>query len=218
MSSKVFDKKLRTVEKRNRHIQNTIDNEKIRNEFLGDIKSQCLGQDAKSGHYLETIANYLLESPDIESGRKIRDTFYPSEKYYWSKSSVAKNLQVSSERLENIPDDSNKQPNLDTLRNLFKIDNIDQSVIRNVILLGFMNPEIRIKVSEIDDSLLDALDWLCSEIGQSMTAQDKKLIIMFDGQETVSSIANKLGVSHQNISKKIKKICKNAEKWLRIEN
>lgn len=218
MSSKVFNKKLRTVQERTEHIHNIVDEEQIRDEFFGDIQSGCLAQDSKSGHYLETIANYILESPNVESGRKINDTFYPSEKYYWSKAAIAKNLQVTSERLENYPEEDHSDYSSGGLRSLFCLDNLSQEVIRNFILLGLCSQTKRNELCSDDEELLDAINWLGQEIDESLTASDKILVSFFDGTNNVSTVANMIGVSHQNISKKIKKICKNAEKWLRNQN
>lgn len=214
MSSRIFDKNLRTVKERIEHIDSILNKSKIREEFLGDVKRGLLAQDSRSGHYLETVANYLLESPDIESGRKINNTFYPNEKYYWSKTSIAKCLKVSSDKLENYPEEQRFEIGQDTIRVLFKFDRINQKVIRNFILLGLVNKNKRDEASNNNQLLLEALNWLGEEIWNSMSEQDRKLVLLFDGRNSISYVANLLGVSHQNISKKIKKICKNAEKWL----
>lgn len=218
MSSKLFDKKLRTVQKRTKHVQEMLDGIQIRKEFSGDVRSGHLAQDSRSGHYLETVANYILESPDVESGRKINDTFYPSEKYYWSKTSLAKNLQVTSEQLENLPEHNRIDYSSEALRSLFDIHNLNQDVIRNFIVLGMMKQEKRTDVCADDENLLDALNWLSQEIEESLTSSDKILVAFFDGQNNLSTVAQMVGVSHQNVSKKLKKICKNAEKWLRNQN
>ncbi|MCC4466858.1 hypothetical protein [Limosilactobacillus reuteri] len=209
----IFDKSLNRVSDRNQHIYNLVDKEAINRDIAKDVVSERMAQETRTGHFLETVANYILESPNIDSGRKVEESFYPSERYYWSKSSVAKNLLVSTDKLNNYPAKMDKEVNQGALTELFKFENIGISEIRRVITLGLLTPEVRDRIDNPD--LRDAISWLCEEILSSMTCQDREFIANFDGKSNISKIAYKLGMSHQNVSKKLKKICKNAEKWLR---
>ena len=120
--------------------------------------------------------------------------------------------------MENHPEEDHSDYSSEGLRSLFCLDNLSQEVIRNFILLGLCSQTRRNELCADDEELLDAINWLGQEIDESLTASDKILVSFFDGTNNVSTVANMIGVSHQNISKKIKKICKNAEKWLRNQN
>ena len=84
MNSRVFNKGFKGIDERKKHVERELDVLKLQDRISADVKGEIKGEDSSTGRYLENVANYILESKDIKSNRKIKDTFYLSEKYYRS--------------------------------------------------------------------------------------------------------------------------------------
>lgn len=213
MADEIFDKTKRMLKHRHDHVVRSLED---RAKELPQYVVGELAVDTKRGTYLQNVANYLLESPDITSGRRIKHAFYPSEKYYWTHSKTAEST-VLGVNLAGVTYEKYQNKSLADQRayitRIFNAKNLGEREIRRFITLGMMTSEL----SDYSQEMVEAICWLRSEITLACYRDgDIELLEYFDGVRGVVEIAKEIRVSHQNISKKLKKICKNTEKRLRI--
>lgn len=213
MVNEIFDKSKRTLKNRRSHVELNLKNS------IGELSNYVAGEratDTKRGVYLQNVANYLLESPDIASGRRIKHAFYPSEKYYWTHSKTAQSTVLGAD-LSSVTYEKYQKETLADQRayitRIFNAKHLGEREIRRFITLGMMTSDL----SDYSQDMVDAICWLRSEITLACYKDgDVELLEYFDGSRGVVEVARKTRVSHQGISKKLKKICKNTEKRLRI--
>lgn len=159
-----------------------------------------------------------METPGIRSGLKSQYRFYRDDKYYWSKLSLPRHTIVGGDLNHGIVQEyevANQEDREEYLNRLFVIDCLSVDQVRRFIYLGLVWPE-RVKgFEDYSEELQGAIKWLAEEIKESATTNDLILLKEFDGNAMVTEIADKYGVSHQNISKKIGKIAKNFLKRVR---
>lgn len=98
MMNDIFDKELETSELRGNHIAENIDeielNEEIRQHMTGDTRFS----DTSLSTHLDNLADYFLESGDVESNRKIDQSFFKTEREY-GHSKQSKTALISEENI-----------------------------------------------------------------------------------------------------------------------
>lgn len=99
----------------------------------------------------------------------------------------------------------------DYLKRLFRPENMTIDFFRNFIKAGLLDDHTDIYQSD-DIELLWHLRSIRELILKSCKSNaDLIFLKFFDGKNSVSQAAKLMGVRHQNASKRLKKICKNAQ-------
>lgn len=213
----LFDNTKESYEERKDYLNETLNNDLLSRIITREI---ALGRNAESsfsGYFTEQLGNYLLGGTGIGSPRRASEPFYPSERYYKSHKAISRITRPwglmdgyqqetrSKEFLKSTQEDKNGY-----LMRLFNPETITVDNLRNFIKQGFCKgiPE------EISDPLLrDNLENL-RQIILKICDRKKDLIFLnyFDGSRNLNDIASELGISHQAVSKKLKKISEKARK------
>lgn len=205
MTLTVFDKNKEFFNERSKHIDYILEND---NNLRKQITKQvCVGErieDSKLGEYLDNIANYLLESKDVESGRKIKNDYYRSEKDYHSNFAIGKHtVPVDSQTISSFSDSSEHidySINGDYLRKLFSPEKLSEDDIRRFIVAGYNYTKVKNK------ELGGAVKWLNDEIWLVASKGEKEIIKLFDGNRKIKEVAEIKGITSQAISYYLKNI------------
>ncbi|KRL07913.1 hypothetical protein [Liquorilactobacillus hordei] len=212
MNNKLFDKEKKTFYDRSKHIDRIINEETLNNEIRGVISKNGTIEETNTGNYLDRIANYLLESKDLPSGRKVEYGYYRSERDYRSNFTTGRNtVPISSEIIEQLNEisvNTNKHINKEFIKRLFNPQSLSEDDIRRFIINGCNYTQTDL------EELRGAISWLWDVIINECTGREKEVIKMFDGDITVREIAEKSETTFQNIYKILKNICKKTKKWL----
>lgn len=212
MDNIIFDTRKKTFEERSKHIEMSISENKLNKEISNLINKNETLDGTKTGNYLERITNYLLESEDILSGRKVEYDYYRSEKDYKSNFATGRNsIPISNEIIEKIneyPQYTNKHIDINFIKRLFNPEKLSEDDIRRFIVKGC-------NYTRTDsEELRNALSWLWDVIMTECTDREKEIVNMFDGKRTVKEVAEMQGITSQGISYFIKNISKKALKSL----
>lgn len=172
--------------------------------------------DTSFGNFLDDVANYLLESKDIDSGRKIKDTFYRNEKHYKSSYAMGKNTAVDTDLTEwKMNEQTIEDSVLDDyssvngyLNRLFNTDNLDRMEIRKLIMnIGKLE-----KVTSKE--LLSAFEWFKDVLKDSLSEKDLDFVSLFKKYDKIADISKELNVSSQAVSNKLTRVCDKIKKNL----
>lgn len=158
-----------------------------------------------------------MESQDIDSGRKIEDTFYRNEKHYKTSYSIGKNTAVNTDLVEwKMNEHTLMDSELDDyssssgyMSRLFNPNNLDRITIRKII----MNMGEFDKVK--DKELISALEWFEDVLNDSLNEKELEFISLFKECNKVSDVSDKLNVSAQAVSNKLTRLCDKVEKKLK---
>lgn len=207
MQSRLFNKKLKNINERKQHVENELDIIDLQDKITADVGREVRAEDSATGKYLENVANYILESKDIESNRKIKDTFYLSEKYYRSHTADGRYSYPDTEWIESIGENEYHDREGYSKR-MFDYEKLTESDLRN-FMLNWCN------------YTQEDLGWLRSDymdlrecIESISNADDLKMLNLFDGKRTISDVADILGVKQPSVTKRIKKISKKFRKMV----
>lgn len=214
LTKRVFNKEIENIEGRKIYVADIlgqIDN--IDEMVARELEKGSNLENTKIGGYLDRVANYLLESKDIESGRKINDTFYLSEKDYRSHYSMGRNCYPSSEDVldfyEKGAAEEQMQNNLNReyVDRLFNFSNLTESDMRRFITSGCNYPD------DISEHLRQSIEWLYDELFRIASKGEKEIMALFQEGKNIKEIALIKGVTERSVRKSLKNICrKGAEK------
>lgn len=207
MNSRVFNKGFKGVDERKKHVERELDVLKLQDKISADVKGEIRGEDSPTGKYLENVANYILESKDIKSSRKIKDTFYLSEKYYRSHTAAGRYTVPDTEWIESIGGD-NYYDRESYCKRLFRLGELTEDDLRSFIL-NWSN-YTQEDLGWLEQSYMDLRD----KIESVANEDDLKMLNLFDGKRSISEVATILGVKQPAITKRIKKISKNLRKMV----
>lgn len=201
----VFDKNKELFHERSKHIGHFFENDDTLKKQIN--QQVCTGErieDSKLGEYLDNIANYLLESKDIESGRKIKNDYYRSEKDYHSNFAMGKHtIPVDSQTINAFNDSSERIEHHisgDYLRKLFSPEKLSEDDIRRFIAAGYDHTKVENK------KFSEAIRWLQDEIWLVASKGEKEIIKLFDGKHRIKEVAEIKGITSQAISYYLKNI------------
>lgn len=186
-------------------MEDTFDVNKLNKVVTEKVKNGENIDETGFGKFIDNVANYLLESSDIESGRKIEDTFYRNEKQYRSSYAMGKNTIASNELVEYQLNEDTLTDNLSDekgyIMRLFNVDNLDKTTIKRLIMnIG--------KKSEIhNETLLSALSWFEDELKLILNDKELEFINLFKNGDSIATIATEIGRTRQTVNKKLNNIC-----------
>ncbi|TGB09669.1 hypothetical protein [Limosilactobacillus reuteri] len=224
MSEKLFDTSLKTYKERKTNVEKELSTEFFEEINRDDIKKNRTMMEGYSGWFSDRIAQYLVHSHDVETPKGADYPFYASDNDYY-RTGIAKAILLTdnigswtddiSSREYEIQEKANKDA---YLRRLFDEKNLNPNILRNFIKMGLHKDLRRLDMEEYSFILLRGLQKLQKIVWKGCKKEsDKVLLKYFDGKRSIEEIASIYGVSRQNISKKITKICKNAIKRLHTE-
>lgn len=212
----IFNTEIKKYKERKQNVQNNIDDVKVKKTFIEDVQQGKSAEETYTGRYLERLGTYLLKSGDVDSIRRGKYTFFYDEEYYKDKNKTGKHTTPNTELIEQEDgtelktltqtDTEQVYLNKEYIQRLFKIGNLTELDLRNFILNWGNYTQIDL------EELYEAVTWLKMEIMDNCTQQDIEMLNLFDGKRNITEVARILNVSKQNVSKKIKKICKKVMK------
>lgn len=201
---KSFDNKKKKYEDRKKHVEDVLDtvelDEILAQAVCGD--DYTLGKIEKS---LEDLGTYLLKSSDIESERKIKNSFYRDEiryrEYAIGKNTTSVDFE-DREDLHTIHDYEDVDLSEDYIFSLFDPEKITAKEKRNVLKIGVKELGL-IK----NKYLIDEIEYLFEEqIENSRSGKDLLIINYASMGLTDYEISKKLKIPRRTISENLKKI------------
>ena len=201
---KSFDNKKKKYEDRKKHVEDVLDSVEL-DEILAQAvcgDDYTLGKIEKS---LEDLGTYLLKSSDIESERKIKNSFYRDEiryrEYAIGKNTASVDFE-NREDLHTIHDYEDVELSEDYIFNLFDPEKITAKEKRNVLKIGVK------ELSLIKNKyLIDEIEYLFEEqIENSRSGKDLLIINYAAMGLTDYEISKKLKIPRRTISENLKKI------------
>ena len=201
---KSFDNKKKKYEDRKKHVEDVLDtvelDEILAQAVCGD--DYTLGKIEKS---LEDLGTYLLKSSDIESERKIKNSFYRDEIRYREYAIGKNTASVDFENREDlhiIHDYEDVDLSEDYIFSLFDPEKITAKEKRNVLKIGVK------ELSLIKNKyLIDEIEYLFEEqIENSRSGKDLLIINYASMGLTDYEISKKLKIPRRTISENLKKI------------
>ena len=201
---KSFDNKKMKYEDRKKHVEDVLAgvelDEILTQAVCGD--DYTLGKIEKS---LEDLGTYLLKSSDIESERKIKNSFYRDETRYREYAIGKNTTSVDFENREDlhiIHDYEDVELSEDYIFSLFDPEKITAKEKRNVLKIGVKELGL-IK----NKYLIDEIEYLFEEqIENSRSGKDLLIINYASMGLTDYEISKKLKIPRRTISENLKKI------------
>ena len=201
---KSFDNKKKKYEDRKKHVEDVLDSVEL-DEILAQAvcgDDYTLGKIEKS---LEDLGTYLLKSSDIESERKIKNSFYRDETRYREYAIGKNTASVDFENREDlhiIHDYEDVELSEDYIFSLFDPEKITAKEKRNVLKIGVK------ELSLIKNKyLIDEIEYLFEEqIENSRSGKDLLIINYASMGLTDYEISKKLKIPRRTISENLKKI------------
>ena len=216
MSKGVFDRELKSLESRIENVNRGLGNaNSMYAKIKQDIRHERLSERTPTGVYLSRVGNYILESRDIKTCRKIKSSFYLDEQNYRAHSKIARHTVLTDYCDFDVYDDYVRDDQRDLnayLRRL--VDSIYDSpdVLHNFITSGVYYYSEQGYNFDCSPEIKELIEFLTECINAVINKQDKKILKKITGNTYLKEIAKESGVSHQSISKRIKKIVKNSWK------
>lgn len=219
MTTKLFDNTLEKYDERKDYLNENLDNELLSRIITREINLGRNAESSFSGYFTEQLGNYLLGGTGIGSPRRASEPFYPSERYYKSHMSISRITRpwglMEGHQQETRSKDylrSSQEDRNGYLERLFDPEKITVDNLRNFIKQGYCKG---IPSEITDPTLRDKLENL-RQIILKICNRKKDLIFLnyFDGVRNLNDIATELGVSHQAVSKKLKKISEKSQKMV----
>ena len=201
---KSFDNTKKKYEDRKKHVEDVLDSVEL-DEILAQAvcgDDYTLGKIEKS---LEDLGTYLLKSSDIESERKIKNSFYRDEIRYREYAIGKNTASVDFENREDlhiIHDYEDVELSEDYIFSLFDPEKITAKEKRNVLKIGVK------ELSLIKNKyLIDEIEYLFEEqIENSRSGKDLLIINYASMGLTDYEISKKLKIPRRTISENLKKI------------
>ena len=201
---KSFDNTKKKYEDRKKHVEDVLAgvelDEILAQTVCGD--DYTLGKIEKS---LEDLGTYLLKSSDIESERKIKNSFYRDEIRYREYAIGKNTASVDFENREDlhiIHDYEDVELSEDYIFSLFDPEKITAKEKRNVLKIGVKELGL-IK----NKYLIDEIEYLFEEqIENSRSGKDLLIINYASMGLTDYEISKKLKIPRRTISENLKKI------------
>lgn len=206
----IFDKNIKTFKERSENVQRNLEFSLVEDEIRKNLSRGEVTEDTQIGKYLDSVANYLLASDDVPSGRKAKDSHYRNEKDYRNNYSIGRNTIADTEKVVDFSDDLvEREQFIDRkgyIKRLFDPKNLTIDVLRDFIVNWGNYTQVE------TEELREAIKWLQMEIRECVTEDEWKLIKKFEKFHTMTEVALNMGISQPAVSKKIKKICQKIQK------
>lgn len=198
---------LKSYNKRKEWVEKTIKN---------SFDEYCIGlanialtdrqfEEQKVPRALDMMGSYLLKSRDIESPRKIEDTFHIAEEDFL-KTKISKESTVIDVSSGVFDISRQKETSLDIgrIKELLNVHNMNFDEKKKLVTKGLPFKD------EEDSDLCVFMKELYFDICSNLQKEDDKIILdlMISGVSE-EDISNNLGTTRQNINKKIKRIISN---------
>lgn len=213
---KIFNTTLKSKSDRNNNLRELLDADKLQRHIKNEVSHHQLGTHSFSGWFTDRLGNYLFDSKNVDSHRNSEYSFYGNESHYWARK-VPGNMLLT-EDVEEIVDGKDflreQRENKEAyLSKLFDPDKISEDDYKNFIKAGYFNRDPR--SLEIDNEIIiDGMRQMRAIILSACKVGDFNFLKKFNGENSINDIATITGVSHQAVSKKLKKICKNSRKMV----
>lgn len=222
MNKTLFNTELMTYEERKENINKELSSKFFEEFNHDDIDKGKTMVESYSGWFSDRIAQYLVHSRDIDNPRETEYPFYASDHDYY-KTGIAKAILLSAQVDDWVDpimskdyEVKNQENKKGYIERLFNIDNLEVNDLRNFVKLGFYKDLKKLNFGDYSFELLRNLQDLQKIIQLGCTKNtDQTFLNYFDGERSINEIADVYGIAHQNVSKKLTRICKNALKKVR---
>lgn len=221
---RLFNTDIKGVKARIKNINNLLLGRKVNEWIKREVGNQQLATDSYSGVFTQNLGNYVFNGSNAGSVRTDNYPFYLSENHYWDKA-LQKSLSLT-DNIESVSDTvalsdyykSESQNTDEYIRKLFRWSDITSENIKQFIRLGLSDSHHSIYSSDNLEliyhlrQIQQAIECACP------STADLIFLKYFNGKRNNSEIAELMNVSHQSVSKRLKKISKKAKKWLQNQN
>lgn len=187
-----------------------------------DIDKGKTMAESYSGWFNDRIVQYLVHGRNIDNPKETDYPFYASDyDYYRTRMAKATLLTAQIDDWVNpimsrdyeIKNQENKK---EYIERLFDTNNLEVNDLRNFIKLGLHKDLKKLNFEDYSFDLLQNLQELQKIVWMGCTKNTDQIFLnYFDGKRSINEISVIYGVTHQNVSKKLTRICKNALKKLR---
>lgn len=205
MTKGIFENSMKTIKERNQHLNDKLDVEKLTEQVKIEMeRGQCgEGHQQSTERYLEKLGTYLINSPDVETHRKVEDSFYLNEKNYKMHNKIGYNTIPDSVQVETeLENRSEFNSSLDDgfIMNLFNPQNVSEDDLRRFII-NWGN------YTQIDNKVLrDEIEDLQNEIESVANANDFIMLNLFSYGLNVTETAKEMGITQPNVTKRVKNL------------
>lgn len=196
-----------------RKFDNGLDTYIERTEFIEELyadvdlvgsTAMCNSEMART---LEEQATYLLNSKDVESGRKQEYAYYRNESDYRSNYSVGINtVSTDFEQREDLHEvyfsESESNITIDNVNELFYLDNMTVEEKKRLIKIGLREKDN--DKNSLSDTMQDLYEYILDILDDDI---DKRVLTLCSNGLTELEIADHIGVSRRSINKRINRIC-----------
>lgn len=208
-----------TYEERKENIEKEL-NPKFFEEFnRDDIKKGKTMAESYSGWFSNRIAQYLVHSHDIDSPGKTEYPFFAND-YDYYRTGQAKAIMLTDQLDSWVDPLSWKKYEIERhsdrdeyIQRLFNVDNLSVNDLRRFIRMGLHKTLGVLDLEDYSFHIIQELQKLQKIVWLGCTKNtDQTFLSYFDGKRSINEIADIYGIAHQNVTKKITRICKNALK------
>ncbi len=207
MTKGIFDNLKRTIAERNEHLNEKLDVDQLTEQVKNEMHRGQSGEGYKGAsteRYLEQLGTYLINSPDVETHRKVEDSFYLNEKDYLEHNKTGRNTYADSEEVNNELEIKHEFDNdnleLKYVMRLFNPQKLTEDDLRRFIINwgNYTKIENKLLREEIED--------LQSEIESVANAKDFEMLSLFGYGLNVSDTAKELGIAQPNVTKRVRNL------------
>lgn len=207
-----FDNTIKSLEDRNRFIENLIEENK---ELIGQyISTSMLDGDKRTEERpinitIEHLATYLLRSDGVESSRKGDYTFYENEKRYRQYAIGKACIATDTSNRDDLAKEHYDRYKHDSCLSfspyeLFDFGKMTSDEKKRLIKHGLKEKDN--EYSELKEIMSSAYEYIMD----MLTDEKDRLIVdmLIEGRKE-SEIAKCIGIAQPNINKRVKRICVN---------
>ncbi|PWT35282.1 hypothetical protein DKZ29_06095 [Limosilactobacillus reuteri] len=224
MNKTLFNTELMTYEERKENIDRELSTEFFEEINRDDINKGRTMAESYSGWFSDRIAQYLVHSHDIDNPGKTEYPFFANDHDYY-RTGQAKAILLTDQLDSWVDPLSWKKYEIERysdkdeyIQHLFGVDNLAVNDLRRFIRMGLHKSLKGLDLEDYSFRTIQGLKKLQMIIQMGCTKNtDKTFLNYFDGDRSINDIADIYGITHQNVTKKITRICKNALKKVRTQ-
>lgn len=211
----LFETAIKQLGQREERLNNNIDDSKISKMIRQEVRNGSLGIHSYSGHLTDRLSNYLFDSRNTSSYRTNEYSFYASEGNYWSRK-IPHSMRLTDDieelvRVNNYYREVNEDRD-GYLNRLFDPAKLTENDFKNFIRCGLVDANNDAYLTNDDMLKAKLLTLRQIVIDSCLSMSDLVFLKFFDGKRNQNEIAKIMDIRHQNVSKRLKKICKNCRK------
>lgn len=199
--NKLYNKNLTTVAQRGRHINEIINQEEYNERLAELVRNGERVEETGIGKHLEQLANYYLESKDIETGRQIDDKYYKSERDFRRYKAGKTALVDDNSKLDYL---TTGQDEGETVADEY-IDRLMKQLDGKAVQRWIS--QLHLHLHDMTRQMVIALTSILDAMREVGTEKEIEVFKLFLAGKSANEIAEIRNVSMRNVEKQFKNIC-----------